>query len=97
MLQNNNVKRISRLLIPSTTEAVRMYTLNGGCLTIENTFGCDPLFGIPMKQAIRRQFFEERCPCFEIIFSQAVNGNNNMFKQNLLLYINITKRLALSQ
>lgn len=96
MLQNNNVKCVSNLVIPSPLNAVQMYTSNGGQLTVQSSFGVDPLSNNFHKQTIRQQSFGERCPSFDTIFGSIINGNTDMFKDNLLLFIDITTRLALT-
>ena len=48
------------------------------------------------KKLICEQYFREKCQPFHSIFSAVVNGNGDMFKHNLLLFIDITRRLASS-
>lgn len=47
--------RVSNLIIPSPADAVQLYTSNGGHLSVESTFGIDPLPNNYEKQTIRQQ------------------------------------------
>lgn len=97
MYQNNNAKVLDHSIIPSSYDAVQMYTsLTGGTITTQSSFGLDLLVNNLQKKLIRDQYFEENCPPFLSIFSAVVNGNGQVFKDNLLLLIDITKRLALT-
>ena len=97
MNQNNSAKHLDISLIPSPTDAVQMYTYNsGGTITMQSSFGLDLLVNNVQKKLIREQYFREKCQPFHSIFSAVVNGNGDMLKHNLLLFIDITRRLASS-
>ena len=95
MLDNSKVRCLNPSLIPSPTDAVRMYMSHGGQLTMHSGFGLDPLRTNAGKHRLRLQSFLQICPPFEIIFSETVNGNSDIFKRNLLIFIDITRRLQL--
>lgn len=94
MLQKNEVKRLDSSLIVSPSDAIEMYTSNGRRITLESQFGCDPLLNDSAKFEIRSRSFKEMCPSFSFVFSQVVTGHNDIFKEKLLLFIDITRRLA---
>ena len=73
-----------------------MYMSSGGHITSESNFGIDPLYNNIEKYQLRSQSFHQICPSFEVVFHEAVNGNKDIFQDNLLLFIDITKRLAMS-
>ena len=71
-----------------------MFMSNGGHLTFQTSFGLDPLRNNSEKYHLRLRSFLQVCPSFEVVFSAAANGNEHIFKNNLLLLIDITKKLS---
>ena len=96
MLERNEIKHLNRSLVPSPSAAVEMHISNGGHITMESNFGIDPLHNDPIKCQIRLQSLHQVCPPFDVVFSGTVNGNKALFRDNLLHFINITKRLAIT-
>ena len=92
MDRDNRARSIPPSQLPTVDEAVRMYESSGGRLTDPAHFGTDPLNG--EKWEIRDRAFRERYPSFASIFHALVNGNNLPFKQALLFFIDITRRLS---
>ena len=91
MHHDNRVKRVDPSVVPSSTELIGMYS---GTIAVNSNFGVDPLNDNQEKCNIRLTFVETAFPPFETIFSEAVNGNKTIFMNNLLLFIDITKRLG---
>ena len=96
MDRDNRARKIPQSLLPSTDQAVQLYRGNGGRLTDPAPFGSDPLASNHDRQHIRDQAFRERFPSFDFVFHRLVNGDSSLFRQALLFYIDITKRLASS-
>ncbi|XP_065891603.1 uncharacterized protein [Dysidea avara] len=94
MARNNQTKQIDNTLVPAADEAVRMYEENGGHITIFNEFGQDPLRGRQELLTIRKERFAEQWPSFGNIFHSLVNGDNTMFHDGLLCFINISMQLT---
>ena len=94
MARNNQTKQIDNTLVPAADEAVRMYEENGGHITIFNEFGQDPLRGRQELITIRKERFAEQWPSFGNIFHSLVNGDNTMFHDGLLCFINISMQLT---
>ena len=94
MHERNEIKRLEVSSIPLTDTAIQMYTCNGGHLTMESNFGLDPLKNDSEKYMLRCQSFQAVCPPFHAIFSEVVNGKKETFKEKLLLFIDITRRLS---
>ena len=80
--------------LPSVSAAYQHYTSLGGILTEPHGFGVDPLEGIEHLKQVRRDLFKEKFPTFDPLFSSTVNGDCSPFKQGLMFYIDVTKRLS---
>lgn len=96
MSQRNNARKLHGNFLPSSTQAVQMYTSSGGMLTEPSQFGTDPIAHSVQKKFIRQTSFSHKYPSFDHIFNEIVNGNSLPFKTALLCFIDITKRLSLS-
>lgn len=96
MNQDNRAKKISDNILPTSEAAVHLYRTTTGSLTDPSQFGRDPLESDPSKQCIRENAFNGRFPSFETIFHNLVNSNCSLFKQALLFYIDVTRRLSTS-
>ena len=94
MFRDNRVVPVDHQQLPTPSEAVNMYRENGGTITEEYEFGVDPLKDHPEKVLMRRDVFSQRFQ-FNTIFHSAVNGNESVFIQALLFYIDVTHRLSL--
>ncbi len=75
--------------LPDPISAVDMYRTKGGQLTDPRSYGVDSIANDPQKLEIQKKSFIEKFPSFDHIFNQLVNGTNQIFKEALLLYINI--------
>ena len=80
--------------IPTTEDAVDMYRQQGGVLTDPSEFGADPLQNDIQKIEQREQEFRSNAISFEDIFTNVISGNNVLFRQAILLYIDITDHLS---
>ena len=80
-------------VIPEADVAVQQFQSAGGQLTIFNTFGEDPLQSNPALVAqCEREFF---C-CytdFSRFFHTVVNGDYTLFREGVLCFIGISRRL----
>ena len=94
MLQDNRTKRISPTLLPDPILAADMYRNGGGRLTDPEPYGLDPIANDLVKEDIRKKAFFDKYDSFDNIFNQLVNERPQMFKEALLFYINVTKRLS---
>lgn len=95
MLADNRTKKLDPRVIPSPAEAVRMYEAHGGHITEESHFGKDPLANDAEKCTIREMAYMERYPSFEPAFHNIVNGNDALFREELLYFIDTTYRLCI--
>ena len=95
MLADNRTKKLDPRVIPSPAEAVRMYEAHGGHITEESHFGKDPLANDAEKCRIREMAYMERYPSFEPAFHNIVNGNDALFMEELLYFIDTTYRLCI--
>ena len=96
MGKNNRAQRLSLSMLPSVEQAVQMYRDNVGTLTDPTSFGIDPLADNSEKKKIRERAFNSSYPCYDTIFHDLVNGITAPFKNALLFYIDVTKRLSRS-
>ena len=96
MVKDNRVKRIDRSLLPTPNEIVQQYRQSGGHITEFCSFGSDPIANNLNKCIVRNTSFSQCYPSFDAIFHQLVNGNETLFREGLLYYIDITYRLSLS-
>lgn len=96
MGRDNRVQRLPPSVLPSVEQAVQLYRNNVGTLTDPTPFGIDPLAENLEKKQIRDRAFSSSYLCYESIFYDLVNGVTEPFRNALLLYIDITKRLSRS-
>uniref|UniRef100_A0A1X7TJY3 Integrase core domain-containing protein n=1 Tax=Amphimedon queenslandica TaxID=400682 RepID=A0A1X7TJY3_AMPQE len=80
MKQSSNAKRINPNLLPSSSQAVRIYTSSGGVLTEPYQFGIDPIAHSVEKKSIRHMSFTQKFPSFDNIFHEIL-----MLKRSLSL------------
>ncbi len=93
MTLDNRAKNILPSLLPSVHEAVQLYREAGGGITNEHTFGIDPLSGNLEMQKIRQDSVLQHYD-FNPMFHQLVNGNDSLFKEALLYFVDVTYRLS---
>lgn len=96
MGRDNRAQRIDMNYLPSPHQAACMYADAGGTLTDPSPFGSDPIADCPEKIGTRDRSFTDRYPSASDLFHEVVNGTSHNFKQALLFYIDITRRLSLS-
>ena len=96
MNRDNRATRIDGSLLPSPSAAVQMYEQSGGRIRETSEFGIDPIAENGTKCSTRLQAFQDRYPSFENIFSSAVHGSTDLFKEALKFYISITRCLAIN-
>ncbi|XP_020899410.1 uncharacterized protein LOC110238104 [Exaiptasia diaphana] len=82
--------------IPTPEAAVLQYERAGGKLKHFGLFGVDPLESDPFLRATRSREFLKHFPSFDVIFNELVNNKPNMMRQAVMLFINITRDLAVS-
>ena len=80
-------------LIPSTSEAIRMYEANGGRLTRNSNFGIDPLMSHPHLYESRDRLFYANALAPSQVFSDVVHGSFESLKNTLFLYYETTTGL----
>ena len=93
MADDNRAQHISPTLLPTADQAVLSYERSGGRLTDPSHFGNDPLHGDRLD--IRDRAFRQRFPSFASIFHALVNGDKVPFKQALLFFMDLTRRLSI--
>ena len=96
MGKDNRAQRLPQSMFPSLEQAVQMYRDNVGVLTDPTSFGLDPLADNSEKKQIRERAFNSSYPSYDSIFHHLVNGITTPFKNALLFYIDVTKRLSRS-
>ena len=94
MLNNNQAVNIDPRLLPDEESAVRGFEANGGQLTVFSCFGEDPLQGSPSLLAQRETEFHRRFPDFTDFFHTVVNGDYYLFREGILCFIDISRRLS---
>jgi len=93
MRTNKKIEPVDEANIPSASQAVSEYRLSGGRITDPDSNCCDPLHNDVSKQTIREQAFSQQFPSMETIFHSVVNNNDEVFRQAIKFYIDITFRL----
>ena len=94
MLGENQAVKIDSGLLPDVESAVYEFEANGGQLTVFSCFGEDPLQGSPSLAARREAEFHRRFPDFSEIFHAVVNGDYYLFREGILCFIDISRRLS---
>ena len=79
--------------LPQTSDAVREFESLGGTLTSFSEFGHDPLSERSDLIQQRETRFHDRFPDFGQFFYSCVNGDNSIFKQGLLYFIETSTQL----
>lgn len=95
MGRDNRARWIPATLLPDPQQAVQMYRDSGGSLTDPAPYGNDPLAENDHKRKIREQSFGERFS-LETVFHKLVNGDYSPFREAVLFYIDVTRRLSAS-
>ena len=95
MDRDNRARQIPATLLPDPQQAVQMYRDSGGSLTDPASYGDDPLAENDNKKQIRERCFGERFS-LETVFHKLVNGDSSPFREAILFYIDVTRRLSSS-
>ena len=92
--QQNGIILMSDSNIPQTSNAVAMYTSQGGQLTVFGMFGEDPLSCRPdLVSRCDHYFFQLMHPPFDDLFSDVVSETGNPLSCTLLDFIRVTNSL----
>lgn len=96
MESNHQAVRLNPDLLPTTDEAVNLFTEDGGRLTLpaDSSFGQDPLANAPQLQAQRLHLFSSAVPRPEIVHGRLVNGHRDAFIDGLRTFADISFRFA---
>ena len=94
MEQTSCAVKLPDELIPSVSEAVRMYEEMGGNLTRDATFGIDPLTARADLIESRERLFLSDQPSGQSIFADIVHGQSPSLKRAILHFVDITVYLA---
>lgn len=93
-MMDNRAKHVPLGILPTSQEAVYRYVNVGGAITSAHEFGVDLLADFDEKKKLRHDGFVLQYS-FERVFHLVVNGNNELFKEALLFFIDITYRLSI--
>ncbi len=96
MMTDYRAAAIQPHLLPSTSQATQLFETNGGNLTYSSSFGNDPLANSAEKLQIRDCAFIEKYPSFEHIFHNLVNGNDSVFRNAIIFFVDVTSRLSVT-
>ena len=94
MLANNHVAQMNPAVVPTSDQAVQLYQDAGGQLSLFNSFGEDPL---ALNSTLRQQrdwAFFQRYPTFDNVFYKLANGNDSLFREGLLFFIQVTHSMS---
>ena len=94
MLNNNQATQIDLRLIPDAASATQEFESNGGQLTLFSAFGEDPLQANPTLVAQRESEFFNVYPDFQEFFHTVVNGDYFLFREGILCFIDVSRRLS---
>jgi len=95
LMNNNQAVEIDSALLPDAEEAVADFEANGGQLTLFSAFGIDPLQDNPSLVAQREAEFHHQFSDFSQFFHTVVNNDYYLFREGILCFIDISRRLAL--
>ena len=81
-------------VVPSVDEAVEMYIQAGGSITLESSFGVDPLANDENLIRRRELHFSQNIGSFADIFNNIVSGDRTLMETAILLFFNTTVNLS---
>ena len=94
MAQTSCAVQLPAELIPTVSEAVRMYEERGGSLARDATFGTDPLvMRADLIESRERLFFSSQ-PSGQSIFADVVHGQSHSLKRAIDYFVDVTNYLA---
>lgn len=88
------VRPIDAALIPNVDEVVQMYTDAGGTITLESSFGSDPLAGDENLKSMREQRFSQVIGSFTSVYNNVISGDGSLLQSAILFFINTTTELV---
>lgn len=93
MKRENHALSIELQLLLQTSDAVEQFESHGGTLTTFSEFGHDPLSERSDLIQQRETKFHEHYTDFGQFFYSSVNGDNSIFRQGLLYFIETSTQL----
>ena len=93
MHRNNQVMPLDPALVPEPEDAVQQFEAHGGHLTLFSAFGRDPLEDREDLIKAREEDFYRKYPDFGCFFYTVVNNDYALFREGLLFFIDVSKRL----
>lgn len=93
MHRNNQVMPLDPALVPEPEDAVQQFEAHGGHLTLFSAFGRDPLEDREDLIKAREEDFYRKYPDFGCFFYTVVNNDYSLFREGLLFFIDVSKRL----
>jgi len=91
----NQAVEVDSALLPDAEEAVTNFEASGGQLTQFSAFGVDPLQNYPSLVAQREAEFHQQFSDFSDFFHTVVNNDYYLFREGILCFLDISRRLAL--
>lgn len=88
------ITRINEAFLPPADVVAADYVNNGGHMTFPDVYGSDPLDGQLALQQQQEEYFTANYLSFEGILYSLVNGQEDVFRDALLTFIDITNRLS---
>ena len=94
MRETNQAAQLEPYLIPTTSEAVRMYEERGGRLNTDPSVGYDPIACYDHLQESREHIFFARNSSFASIFHDVVHDRTDTFVNAIKSFIERTQFLV---
>lgn len=88
------VHPVNPSLVPSVEDAIQMYTDAGGTITLNSSFGVDPLASSDVLINQRETEFTQNNPSFDDIYSNVITGDGSFMAAAVLSFMNITRNLT---
>lgn len=81
-------------LVPSVEDAIQLYTDAGSTITLNSSFGVDPLASSDALINQREIEFTQNNPTLDDIYSNVINGDGSFMVTVVLSSISITRNLV---
>ena len=94
--RQNTITPPGQLSIPSTDEAIRLFTSTGGHLTSESSFGEDPIGAYQHLKELRDRDFRSRYPSMEAVLENVLHSDGMLFRQSVKYFIDLINAPILS-
>ena len=95
MRRNSQVMPVDPALVLEPDDAVISFEAHGGHLTLFSSFGHDPLCHRDDLIKLREEQFFSCFPDFSRFFHTVVNNDMSLFREGLLFFVSVSKRLEL--